>query len=124
MTQDAIIDITYTQSTITNTCDFPTLSVSAKLNADTGWPELVDSFVQFLRGTGFFINPEWVDEYKGHKKLSENAQAFIREYESHRDVTSEGEVGYHPIVSRGVNSDELIVIERPRAKKKKKKAKK
>ena len=118
------IGLSFIPSDITDYNNFPTMDVSATLNADTSWPELVDGFVQFLRGTGFFINSEWMTEYIGHNKLSENAQTFLREYESHRDAAGEGEVGYSPIVSRAINSDELLVIERPCAKKKKKKAKK
>jgi hypothetical protein len=96
------------------------MDVSATLNADTSWPELVDGFVQFLRGTGFFINSEWMEDYIGHNKLSENAQTFIREYESHRDAAGKGEVEYSPLVIGGdtINGPDI------RTKAKKKKAKK
>jgi len=114
------IGLSFMPSDVTDYNDFPTIYVSAALNADTSWPELVDGFVQFLRGTGFFINSEWMPEYIGHKKLSENAQTFLREYESHRDAAGEGEVGYSPIVSRVLNSDGPG----PRTRAKKKKAKK
>lgn len=96
------------------------MDVSATLNADTSWPELVDGFVQFLRGTGFFINSNWMEEYIGHNKLSENAQTFIREYESHRDVAGKGEVEHRPLVIGG----DTVDGPGPRTKAKKKKAKK
>ena len=115
------IGLSFTPSDITDYNNFPTMDVSATLNADTSWPELVDGFVQFLRGTGFFINSEWTEEYIGHNKLSENAQTFIREYESHRDVAGEGEVEHFPITSGGDTTDGP---QGPGTKTKKKKAKK
>lgn len=125
MTDNAIINLTYTQSEATNICDFPTSHVYATLNADTSWPELVDGFVQFLRGSGFFIDAEWLPQYKEHKEVHEQARQSYKEWEASRDTTSEDEMGHRPIVGRGINSDELFVVERPRpTKKKKKKAKK
>jgi hypothetical protein len=125
MMDNALIDILYTRSNVTNTMDFPVLSVAAKLDADTNWPELVDGFVQFLRGSGFFIDAEWLPQYKEHKEVHERARQFYKEWEASRDTTSEDEMGHRPIVGRGINSDELFVVERPRpTKKKKKKAKK
>lgn len=114
------IGLSFIPSDITDYTNFPTMDASATLNADTSWPELVDGFVQFLRGTGFFINSEWMEDYIGHNKLSENAQAFAREYESHRDAAGKGEVGYSPLIIGG----DAIDGPRPRTKAKKKKAKK
>ena len=112
---NSIIKLSFIPSDITDYNNFPTMDASATLNADTSWPELVDGFVQFLRGTGFFINSEWMKDYIGHNKLSENAQTFAREYESHRDAAGKGEVEYSPLVIGGDTTDGPC----PRPKKKK-----
>lgn len=117
MSQDAIIDLTYTQSNVTDTISFPMISLSAKLNADTSWPELVDSFVQFLRGAGFYIDREWVPQYKEHKELYDKAKDLYREWEASRLAAGEDEVGHNIIISRRDVAPRPV---RLKAKKKKK----
>jgi hypothetical protein len=101
--------------------DFPVLSVSAKLDADTSWPELVDGFVQFLRGSGFFIDAEWLPQYKEHKEAHERARQFYREWEASRATVGEDEVGNIVVVSGRADAPKP---KRKRTTKKKKKAKK
>jgi hypothetical protein len=112
------IGLSYLASDITDYEGFPTMEVSATLNADTSWPELVDAFVQFLRGVGFYIDAEWAAAYIGHKELSEKAKEFLKEFEARRLVDSEVEVEYNVDLGGRDSSPQ------PRRTRSKKKAKK
>jgi len=119
---DAKITLSFVQSDTTDYSSFPTTAVTATLNADTSWPELVDAFVQFLRGTGFFIGSDWEADYIGHKELSEKAQSFLKEFEARRLTDSEGEVEYYAdLGGRDTVTQPAGVNVRPKKKKKAKK---
>jgi len=53
------------------------------------WPELLDDCVTFLRATGYPIADNWVENYKKHKELSDEARNLI---EKIRDSQSEATV--------------------------------
>jgi len=41
------------------------------------WPAILDDCVAFLRVTGYIIDDNWIDFYKKHKELSDEARNLL-----------------------------------------------
>jgi hypothetical protein len=46
------------------------------------WPEILDDCVAFLRITGYPIADNWVENYKKHKELSDEARNLLEKIRS------------------------------------------
>lgn len=88
--------------------------VTSELNHGSQWMTLVDDFVAFLRGTGYYIDAEWVNHYQHSMEAQKNVdRLFMGKDAMERSVDDDGTV----TITFGEPT------RKPKAKKKKKKAK-